>query len=294
MTANPEVGKRTWTLMEVLRWTAGRLGEASATPRLDAELLLAEVLGLGRVQLYTQFDRPLDAVELDSFKDLVRRRIGGESIAYILARRDFWGRTFHVDSRVMVPRPETELLVQGALDAAPEDEEVLVLDLCTGSGNVIISILEERPSWRGIGVDISSDALAVARLNLDGTEIGDRLELVEADLLDGIAPNPSPTIVTANPPYVPDGDWEGLSPDVREHEPRSAITAGADGLDVIRRLLPAAAEILPPGGLLLMEYDGRSQTAALEGLAKAAGFGEVTIVKDLSGLDRVLAATTPA
>ncbi|MFH1529303.1 MAG: peptide chain release factor N(5)-glutamine methyltransferase [Pseudomonadota bacterium] len=283
---------RTWTLMEVLRWTAGRFTGASDTPRLDAELLLAEVLGLGRVQLYTQFDRPLDRAELDRFKAQARRRIEGEPVAYILGRRDFWGRTFQVDHRVMVPRPETELLVQGALDAASADEEVRIIDLCTGSGNVIISILDERPRWRGIGADLSADALAVAAANREAADLVDRLELVEADLVDGVAADPRPLVITANPPYVPDGDWEGLKADVRDHEPRSAITAGPDGLDVIRRLLPAAAGALAPRGRLLMEYDGRAQTAAVRALAKDAGFEDITIVKDLAGLDRVLSART--
>lgn len=281
---------RVWTLMEVLRWTAGRFGPASDTPRLDAELLLAEVLELGRVQLYTQFDRPLEQAELDRFKELARRRIGGEPIAYILGRRDFWGRSFKVDPRVMVPRPETELLVQGALDAAPADEAVRVLDLCTGSGNVIISILEERPRWTGIAVDLSPDALAVAAENREAAGLGDRLELRSGDLLEGIAVDPPVQVIVANPPYVPDGDWAGLAPDVREHEPRGAITAGADGLDVIRRLLPAAAAVLGPGSALLVEYDGRAQTPEIEGLAADAGFTDITIVKDLAGLDRVLSA----
>jgi release factor glutamine methyltransferase len=283
---------RVWTLMEVLRWTASRLGAASETPRLDTELLLAEVLELGRIQLYTQFDRPLEQGELDRFKALVRRRLGGEPIAYILGRRDFWGRSFKVDARVMVPRPETELLVQGALDAAPEDAAIRVLDLCTGSGNVIISILEERPSWTGIGVDISPDALRVAAQNREDAGLEDRLELRAADLLEGVEVDPPVQVITANPPYVPDGDWAGLAPDVREHEPRGAITAGADGLDVIRRLLPAAAAVLAPGGTLLVEYDGRDQTAALEALAADAGFIDVTVTKDLAGLDRVLCAKT--
>ncbi len=279
--------------MAVLRWTAERFSAISDTPRLDAELLLAEVLSLGRVQLYTQFDRPLDPDELGRFKDLARRRIGGEPIAYIRGRRDFWGRSFQVDARVMVPRPETELLVQGAMDAAPDDEAIRVLDLCTGSGNVIISILEERPEWTGIGADVSADALAVAAANRDDAALGDRLTLVEADLLDGVETDPPPHVITANPPYVPDGDWAGLAPDVREHEPRGAITAGADGLDVIRRLLPAAAAALAPGGALLLEYDGPDQTAELERLAADAGFTEITIVQDLAGLDRVLNARAP-
>jgi len=281
---------RTWTLMEVLRWTAGRFSDGSDTPRLDAELLLAEVLGLGRVELYTQFDRPLDPGELERFKDLARRRLTGEPVAYILGRRDFWGRSFRVDSRVMTPRPETELLVRGALDADPEDESVLVLDLCCGSGNVIISILDERPRWRGIGTDVSPEALAVAAANRGDAGLEDRLELVEADLLEGSFADMRPGIITANPPYVPDRAWEDLAPDVRDHEPRAAITAGPEGLDVLQRLIPAAALALAPGGRLLVEYDGEDQTPEVKRLAMDAGLGDVTIVKDLAGLDRVLSA----
>ena len=281
---------RVWTLMDVLRWTAARLEDATETPRLDAELLLAEVLGIRRIELYMRHDQPLERDELDRFKALIRRRLAGEPVAYLLGRRDFWGRSFLVDARVMVPRPETELLVEGALAAASEDEEVLVLDLCTGSGNVIISILEERPRWRGIGVDISRDALAVSALNRDATDLGDRLPLVESDLLAAVDNDLRFGVITANPPYVPNRDWEGLAPDVKDHEPRLAVTAGADGLDVIRRLIPAAASALAPGGHLLVEYGGAAQTEAVMALAQEAGLVDVEIVKDLAGRERVLSA----
>jgi len=191
---------------------------------------------------------------------------------------------------VMTPRPETELLVRGALDADPEDESVLVLDLCCGSGNVIISILDERPRWRGIGTDVSPEALAVAAANRGDAGLEDRLELVEADLLEGSFADMRPGIITANPPYVPDRAWEDLAPDVRDHEPRAAITAGPEGLDVLQRLIPAAALALAPGGRLLVEYDGEDQTPEVKRLAMDAGLGDVTIVKDLAGLDRVLSA----
>jgi len=281
---------RIWTLMDVLRWTAERLAAATETPRLDAELLLAEVLGIRRIELYMRHDQPLEKNELDRFKALIRRRLTGEPVAYLLGRRDFWGRSFLVDARVMVPRPETELLVEGAMAAAPEDEEILVLDLCTGSGNVIISCLEERPLWRGIGADISGDALAVAALNRDATDLGDRLTLAEGDLLAPVDDDLRFKVITANPPYVPDGDWEGLAADVKDHEPRGAVTAGADGLDVIRQLIPAAASVLAPGGQLLVEYDGAAQTEAVKALAQEAGLVDVEIRKDLAGRDRVLSA----
>ncbi len=283
---------RNWTLMEVLRWTAERLKKVTETPRLDTELLLAAVLGIRRIELYMRHDQPLEKDELDRFKALIRRRLTGEPVAYLLGRRDFWGRSFLVDARVMVPRPETELLVEGALAAAPEDGEVLVLDLCTGSGNVIISILEERPLWRGIGADVSDDALAVAASNRDAANLGDRLILAEGDLMAAVERDLRFGVITANPPYVPNGDWEGLAPDVKGHEPRGAVTAGTDGLDVIKKLVPAAASALAPGGLLLMEYDGAAQTEAITALAQEAGLVDVEIRKDLAGRDRVLSAKT--
>jgi release factor glutamine methyltransferase len=279
--------------MEVLRWTAGHLAEKSFdSPRLEAELLLAQSLGLSRIELYTMHDRPMDRVELDQFKELVRRRRLGEPIAYIVGRREFWNHRFQVDGRVMVPRPESEMLVEQALAFGDPEEALRVADACTGSGCVLLSILAERPKWLGVGTDLSFEALEVARANRAELGLDKRCDLRQGDALGPVLPlkNLPFDVVTANPPYVPDGDWPELPPDIRDFEPRMSVTSGADGLTVVRRLIPQAAQALRPGGLFVMEYSGPEQSSAIVQLAQASGFGAVEVLQDVGGIDRVLRA----
>ena len=284
---------KTWSLMEVLRWTAGHLAERSFdSPRLEAEMLLAHSLGLSRIELYTMHDRPMDRAELDAFKELVRRRRLGEPIAYLTGRREFWNHRFKVDRRVMVPRPESEMLVEQALAFGDPDQELLLADACTGSGCVLLSLLAEREKWVGVGTDLSAEALAAARENRAELGLDKRCDLRLGDGLTPVLPLKKQPfdLITANPPYVPDGDWAALPPDIRDFEPRISVTSGADGLDVIRRLIPQAAQALRPGGLFVMEYSGPEQSQAILALASAAGFGTTEILKDVGGIDRVLRA----
>ncbi|QQR88637.1 MAG: peptide chain release factor N(5)-glutamine methyltransferase [Myxococcales bacterium] len=216
----------TWTIRKVLSWMGddfSKLGLPDA--RLDAELLVAHALKLDRVHLYMDLDRPLLPAELVQIKLLLKRRRGFEPVAYILGRREFYGRSFNVNSHVLVPRPETELLVEKALALAPSSEPVEVLDLCTGSGAIAVSIALEKPDWLVCASDISRDALEIARSNVVKHEAQDRVELIASDLFAQLQDRRFDVIVS-NPPYITEGEWQSLAPDVTAHEPRLALLAG--------------------------------------------------------------------
>lgn len=253
----------------------------SETPRLDAELLLAHALGVRRTDLFLDPDREVAGPPVRVFQDLVRRRAAlGEPVAYLLGTRGFRHLELAVDPRVLVPRPETELLVEAAL-ALPAGARVL--DVGTGSGAVALALKHERPDLQVTGSDVSAAALAVARANRD--RLGLEVPLTEADLLDGLGTEWD--AILSNPPYVTEGERAALPRDVRDHEPAGALFAGPDGLDVLRRLLPAAAAT---EAVLVAVEHGEGQSAAVVALAREAGFPDLEAVRDLAGIDRVVIA----
>jgi release factor glutamine methyltransferase len=259
------------------------------TARLDAELLLGEVLGMQRLQLYTSFDRPMEPSELDAYRELVRRRGQREPVAYILREREFYGRPFAVDRRVLIPRPDTEILVDEVLEQLGEDTEGVVLDYGTGSGCIGLSLLAERPHWKLLAIDASRDALEVARANAASLELAERAGFVHSDGLSRVPERFEGQLLAlvANPPYVPLKDRPGLAPDVRDHEPESALHAGPDPLLHYRRLATEAARWLADDGLLAVEV-GFGQAEAVRGLFDAAGYTDLAVRADLSGIDRVV------
>jgi release factor glutamine methyltransferase len=269
-------------------WFAGR-GIASA--RLDAELLLGHVLGLERLQLYTSFDRPLERSELDAFRELVRRRGRFEPVAYILGSKEFWSRDFAVDPRVLVPRPDTEVLVDAALERIEPTEEAVVLDYGTGSGAIAITLAAERPSVKVLAVDLSRDALDVARDNAATHGVADRVGFVHSDGFERLPERfvGGLSAIVANPPYVPLQDEPGLPPDVRDHEPRDALFAGPDPLLHYRRIADAGRRWLQPDGFAAVEV-GAGQAAAVAELFAGPGWGEVTVRSDLARIERVVVA----
>ncbi len=274
----------TWTVRRVLDWTRGFFAEKGIdSARFDAELLVAYALGIERIHLYTDHDRPLAKPELAAIRALVRRRGQCEPAAYIIGTRHFWKHEFAVDARVLVPRPETELLVERALDALPEGARVV--DVGTGSGCIALSIAADRPDVQIVAIDASDDALAVARANAA------RLGVEGVDFVRGLGLDPvtDPVdLVVSNPPYIPSADIEDLMPDVRDHEPRQALDGGADGLDVVRALLADAPEHLSAGGRMLIEI-GYDQGPAVRALAEADGrYTDISVRPDLAGHDRVL------
>jgi len=250
----------------------------STSARLDAELLLAEAIGADRSALVTAIDRELSGAETRRFQELVTRRVrDGEPVAYLLGRRGFRWIEVEVDPRVLVPRPESELLVEAAL-GLPEGARVL--DVGTGSGAVALALKDERPDLRVTGSDVSADALDVARANRDRLSLDVAFE--QADLLEGLGG--AWDAILSNPPYVAESD-RGSLPRELGHGPAGALFAGADGLDVIRRLLPAAAA--SEATMVAVEV-GEGQADGVGAMARAAGFPEVQVLADLAGIGRVV------
>ncbi|HSR94330.1 MAG TPA: peptide chain release factor N(5)-glutamine methyltransferase [Solirubrobacterales bacterium] len=246
-------------------------------PRLDAELLLAEAAGWDRVRLAAEPEVGVPPSAARRFGEMVRRRLRREPVAYILGRKGFRSIELTVDRRVLIPRPETELLVELALELQPGR----VLDMGTGSGAIALAILDELPSCEAIGTDTSAVALEVARGNAERLGLVDRLELVEAML----PPEPYEfDLIVANLPYVAEGEWGGLEPEVTDWEPREALLAGADGLDVIRAAIPVAATAAPA---LALEV-GAGQAEAVAELLFEAGFATIEIRPDLAGIPRMV------
>lgn len=282
-----------WTISRVLTWAKKDLAKRSSTsPRLDAELLLALVLECDRVKLVIDSQRPLAPEELGAYKALHVRRRRGEPVAYIRGEREFYSRPFVVDGRVLVPRPETELLVETGLRRTRHVSlSARVLDLCTGSGCVAITLKKERPTTLVMGSDISPEALEVARLNAD--RLGALVGLVRSDLFEAFPPEQWRfDLVTANPPYIPTAEMAELPVDIREFEPSIALEAGADGLSVIRPLVDQAVSRLAPGGVLALELvSGSARDVAR--IMTDRGYQQVEIDEDYGGHERIISGRRP-
>jgi release factor glutamine methyltransferase len=280
-----------WTVETILRWATDDFrARGIDTARLDAELLLGSALSTTRIQLIIDSKRPLEQSELARFRQLVIRRRTFEPIAYILGRREFYGRVFRVDRRVLVPRPDTEALVDVALARTRHlSMSMRALDLCTGSGCVAVSLARERPTSAVLGTDVSHEALAVARENAlrlgaynAAFRNGDGFAAVPAG-----AHAPRFDLVTANAPYVSAADMATLMPDVRVHEPRLALDGGEDGLRLTTRIVAEAPAHLRAGGVLAVEV-GAGQAPRVAELLRAAGFDAVELRRDYGGIERVV------
>ncbi|MBU8897616.1 peptide chain release factor N(5)-glutamine methyltransferase [Corallococcus sp. H22C18031201] len=285
-------GGETWTIRRVLTWTTQHFEKRQVdAPRLTAEILLAHVLQTGRVRLYVDLDRPLSKEELATFRALIERRLAGEPTQYLTGVKEFYNRPFRVDSRVLIPRPETELLVEAILQVLPKDAPSRALDVCTGSGCIAISLAAERPQATVLATDLSPGAATVARANAEALKVADRVTVLEGDLLAPVPAEARFHVVVSNPPYVDAGDIPGLSPEVR-HEPHMALDGGPDGLRLIRRVVTDARRFLEPGGLLAMEI-GETQGPAVLELLRAAGYSDARVEKDLERRERMAFGTQP-
>lgn len=263
--------------------------------RLDAELLIAQALHAERIRLYLEFDRPLTEGELSNCRELVRRRSSGEPVAYITGKKGFFGRDFLVSSAVLIPRPETEIIVEEAVTFAKKIEKPAIIDLGTGSGCIGLSILGQLPAATLAGIDISPAALEIARANAQALGVLERAHLLELDA--AAAPSAGKAlgslsrdrveIVVANPPYIDPTDSR-LEENVRRFEPSLALFGGKEGLETPRSWFEAWSGVLGAGGLFLMEI-GMDQGAEMKSIFINSGlFSEVTVLKDLAGLDRVI------
>ena len=255
-------------------------------PAIDARLMLEAGAGVTRLDILTDPHRELDAGQAATFEGYVERRARREPVSHILGRKGFWKIMLSVTPDVLTPRPDTESLLDVVLPAYPEGMRFSVLDLGVGSGAILLAILAERPAARGLGVDTSEEALAVARENAANLDLNDRAAFLRGDWTAGLGDD-SFDVVVSNPPYIPTAHIETLDPEVRDHEPRLALDGGEDGLDAYRLLAPEILRVLKPGGLLAVEI-GHDQSAAVEALFRAAGAAQVRTVKDLALRDRVV------
>jgi release factor glutamine methyltransferase len=283
-----------WTVLDVIRWTADRFGERGlATPRLDAELLVAHVLALPRVQLYVQFDRPLLPEELAAIRGLIKRRQSGESVAYLVGKKEFWGLEFSVDARVLVPRPDTETLVEEArarLGGRPDPAAPpRIADVGTGSGAIAVTLAKLFPEASVFATDLSPGALEVASAN--AVKLGVTVTFLQGDLDAPLAAHAPFSLVAANLPYIPSGEMPTLPADVRT-EPAAALDGGDDGLTLVRRLAAAAPGLLAPAGALVLEI-GAGQAAATRALLDSAGLTDIQTRRDLGGIERVVSGVRP-
>jgi release factor glutamine methyltransferase len=280
------VTSRTWTIREVLDWTTQDFaGRGIASPRLDAELLVAKALDMDRVGLYLDLNRPLVDEERSAIRPLVARRREREPVAYILGHRDFYGRRFEVSPDVLIPRPDTETLVEHALECIPEDRACRVLDVGTGSGAIAVTIAAERPLSLLTATDISDAALEVASRNAERLEVHSRIRFERADLLSGAEQY---DVIVSNPPYITQSEMASLQVEVREHEPVIALEAGEDGLDVVRALMAAAEPATARGAQMLIEI-GAGQAASVVGFAaEHTAWQSVAVYPDLNRIERVV------
>jgi release factor glutamine methyltransferase len=268
------------TLGEVLRLATEHLARTSETARLDAELLLAHALGRSRIELYTDFDRPLDDLELAAYRELVARRARREPIAYILGEWGFRRLTLFVDARALIPRPETEIVVERCLEHLRGLVAPSVLDVGTGTGAIALAIADEHAGARVTAMDLSPDALALARANAERS--GLEIELIEHDLRGGLPGGPY-DLVVSNPPYVEQGDLSTLMADVRDYEPHMALV----GVGTTAAVARAAREVLRPGGWLVLEVADEQAQEALALLVELE-FADARITRDLAGRERVV------
>lgn len=278
-----------WTVGELLQWTTEKL-ESLGIPdaRTDAQHLLAHALGCSRMDLYVRFHELLTAEARTGFRTLVRRRLAREPVAYIEGRRGFHALDLElvVDGRVLIPRPDSELLVDWILEDRPEEPPLTIVDVGTGSGALALAIKHGRPGWHVQAVDVSADALSVARENAAAHDL--EVEFRRADLLEGaVAPTGGFDVIAANLPYIPSGDIETLAPEVRDFEPRLALDGGDDGLRLIDRLLGQVVEgsLLAPGGAVYLEF-GVGQREDVVALALGHGLS-AEVREDLGRIPRV-------
>lgn len=282
-----------WTILKLLRWTTAYFKSHDIeNPRASAEILLSHMLGAERIDLYVRYDQPLMEEELARFKVLVKRRAQGEPAAYIVGEKEFWSMALAVTPEVLIPRPETECLVEAALALmrkGTDTEPRRILELGTGSGAIALALHSERPGDDIVASDRSLKALQVARRNAVRHHAAEAVAFFCGDWFDAVGPGASPfDMILSNPPYIRAGDLTGLQPEVRDFEPRTALDGGPDGLSAVRHLIRHAPLHLGEGGYLLLEI-GHDQRSEIETIVQDSGaYADLAFEQDYSGLDRVV------
>lgn len=293
-----------WTTKRLLEWMTEAFERRGIdSPRLSAEILLSHVLGCQRLRLYMEADRPAAPEERERLRSLVSRALTHEPIQYLTGEGWFFGLAFEVDRRVLIPRPSTETIVEHLLQhqrssqwGGKGGDGLVIADVCTGSGCIAIALATRLVAARFLATDVSPGALEVARVNAARHGVKDRIEWVQGDLLDPLRkwisvnrPDGVDAIVS-NPPYIPDCEWADVAPNVRGHEPESALRGGADGLTFVRRIIAEAPEMLRPGGLLFVEVAASTADSACDLAMESKGLCDVRVLRDVDNLPRVVAA----
>lgn len=292
MQTSPEGRDPEWTIQKLLRWTSSYFASHDIeSPRMAAEILLADSLKLERIDLYLRYDQPLVQDELRHYKTLIQRRLRREPVAYITGRREFWSMTLEVSPAVLIPRPETECLVERALQRLPACADTgpqRVLELGTGSGAVILAVASERPGHGFVASDRSLAALSLAARNARRHGLRDTVHFVCGDWFAPFnAASLQFDVILANPPYIPSAEIRRLEPEIHRYEPLTALDGGPDGLKSIRTLVEAAPVFLKPGGHLLIEIGDRQGEAAARIARNTGAYGEIDVDVDYSGRPRV-------
>ncbi len=282
--------KEVWRIDTILNWTKQYFGEKGVeNPRLDAEVLLSHILRKDRLYLYVNFDQPLEGAELAAFRAAVKKRAARLPVAYITGEKEFMGLDFQVTPAVLIPRPDTEILIEAALKTLGSADSPRILDIGTGSGAICISMLVNLPSAEAVTVDISPEAILVAKSNAERHGVSQRLTFCQGDLFNPVKGQVFSAIIS-NPPYIPEADILTLTPEVRQ-EPNLALAGGKDGLDFYRRIIQEGRNYLAPNGFIAMEV-GIGQARQVADLAEKSGYFIVSeIVKDYGGIERVVILT---
>jgi release factor glutamine methyltransferase len=284
------VAQQPWTLGRLLTWTTEHFAaQGCEAPRLEAEILLAHARGCKRIELYTRFDEVAEDSVRSCFRDLVRRRLAGCPVAYLVGHKEFFSLQFAVNPAVLIPRPDTETLVMACLEVAAKEvaeKDARILEIGTGSGAVAVALAKHLPRIHVTATDISAEALEVARGNACRHGVADRIRFLHGDLFQPVPAQERFAAVLSNPPYVSQEELPNLPRTVRDFEPLLALDGGPDGLDLVRKLIAQAPQYLSPGGWLLLEA-APHQIPAVEGLLRQTGFAVLPHLCDSAGRPRV-------
>ena len=280
-----------WTIKRLLDWTTDFFkSKKLESARLSAEVLLAEALNCQRIDLYTRFNLVPEESCLATYRDWVKRHAKGEPVAYLAGHKEFFSIKFLVNSKVLIPRPETEHLVIAAIDAAKilAQEQICIVDVGTGSGCIAVALAKHIPNCRVVATDISPTAIEVARQNATNHQVQDRIDFVSGDLLDPVPDDVHPDIIVSNPPYIGRNEIDTVDKSVRDYEPEIALFAEDEGCGVISRLVPQSAQRLVPGGFLIFETSPIIFDRSLEIVCAEPLFGDPETIRDYSGYRRII------
>ncbi len=291
----PDTPEQTWTIKQLLDWTSDFFSKSTiGNARLEAEVLLAEALDCQRIQLYTRFDEQPPAQQLTEFRDWVKRRAAGEPVAYLAGHREFYSLRFHVDSNVLIPRPETEHLVVAAVEFAKSlnSNPIRIIDVGTGSGCIAVTLATLIENCKIAATDISEPALEIAKSNAAHHAVESKMHFFAGDLLDALPPGSSPVhLIVSNPPYIGKLEISTVDDQVKNHEPDIALFSGDHGTEIIQRLVNDAAQFLLPQGALMFETSPIIMDRCVDLVRNHQAYSEVRVIKDYSGHDRIVVAT---